>query len=194
MVKSKRTFKIFNFSTIALSTVLLSTYFVSELSSSNNALSSPSFFEYRWDGPRNYRKLYYTQSSKDKRDRATYYLVMKAKDRRTGILKLSISIPDYFNTYITPRKLKLCKVSVGGMLERTRCVEDIPAIFEVSKKQTKIEVFPDQPIPASKDSYAVVMKIFNPDQPGMFQLNATGQSPGDMPISSYIGSWSIDID
>ena len=37
------------------------------------------------------------------------------------------------------------------------------------------------------------MKIFNPSKQGMFQINALSQSPGDMPISRYIGSWSIDI-
>ncbi len=157
------------------------------------ALANPSFFEHRWQDTGNYRKLYYHQGSKGKRDRSTYYLVMRAKDRKTAILKLSINFPKHFDSTITPKKFSLCKVALGGMLERTRCTERLPAIVEVSKDQTKVEVFPEQPIPTT-ESYALVMKIFNPTKSGMFQLNALGQSPGDMPISRYIGSWSIDID
>ena len=78
------------------------------------------------------------------------------------------------------------------MLSRTKCIEKIPAVFEVNQTQTSIDVFPDQPIPVG-ESYAVVMKIFNPNQSGMFQFNALGQPPGDIPISRYLGSWSIDI-
>ena len=83
---------------------------------------------------------------------------------------------------------------MGGMLEKTRCIEKIPAVFEVNKdEKTSISVFPNQPIPADKEGYAVVMKIFNPSKAGMFQVNALSQSPGDMPISRYIGSWNLDI-
>ena len=95
---------------------------------------------------------------------------------------------------IKPKKLALCRIHVGGMLERTKCKEKIPAVFEVNKdKNISIEVFPNQPIPVDKNGYAVVMRIFNPSKPGMFQVNALSQSPGDMPISRYMGSWSVDI-
>lgn len=159
---------------------------------SNQALANPSMFEYRWEDTGNYKKLYYFQSSKEKRDRARYYLVIRPKDRSTAILKLTINLPDYFETNIRKKNLKLCRVSLGGMLARTKCTKKLPAVFEVSKDQTSIEIFPEQPIP-TEGSYAVVMKIFNPDQAGMYQLNAMAQPPGDIPISSYLGSWSIDI-
>ena len=83
---------------------------------------------------------------------------------------------------------------LGGMLEKTKCIEDIPAVFEVDSKQTSIDVFPDRPIPADNTSFAVVMKIFNPDKSGMYQFNALAQAPGDVPMAGYMGSWNIDID
>ena len=154
----------------------------------------PALLEFRWEQDENYKKLYYFQSSSEKRDRSTYYLVMKPKNRKTGILKLTINIPKHFDSTIKPKKLSLCRIQVGGMLEKTKCLEKIPAVFEVSKdKTTKIEVFPNKPIPVDKNGYAVVMKIFNPSKAGMFQINALSQSPGDLPISRYIGSWNIDI-
>ena len=85
-------------------------------------------------------------------------------------------------------------MKLGGMLEKTKCIETVPAVFEVDSKQTSIDVFPDRPIPTDDSSFAVVMKIFNPDKRGMYQFNALGQSPGELPISGYIGSWNIDID
>tara|TARA_Y100001968_G_scaffold322240_1_gene357962 strand:+ start:326 stop:916 length:591 start_codon:yes stop_codon:yes gene_type:complete len=165
-----------------------------ETSPQNEVISAPASLEFRWDqdnGP--YKKLYYTQSSSEKRDRSTYYLVMKSRHRKTGILKLSITFPDHFDSVLTEKKFKLCKIQIGGMLEKTKCKEYIPADFEVNENQTAVEVFPDEPIPVSKDSYAIVMKIFNPTRSGMFQINATSQSPGDLPISLYLGSWNIDI-
>ncbi len=157
------------------------------------AKASPSFFEYRWDNSTKYKRLYYLQGSRERRDRSTYYLVLKPNDRRTAILKLKIKFPEYFDSRISTNKLSLCQVSLGGMLARTRCKKKIPAVFEVSKDPSQIEVFPDTPIPV-EDSYAIVMKIFNPTQAGMYQLNASVQSPGDVPVSSYIGTWNIDID
>ena len=158
------------------------------------ALSTPSMLEFRWEQDENYKKLYYYQSSKDRRARSTYYLVMSPKRRKTAILKLTINFPKHFDSNIKTKKLSLCRIQTGGTLERTKCKEKIPAIFEVTKgKQTSIEVFPNQPIPVDKEGYAVVMKIFNPTRAGMFQVNALSQSPGAMPISRYIGSWNIDI-
>ncbi len=179
---------------IAIFTGIACSCFALEGSIPQKSLANSSMLEFRWDESRNYKKLYYWQSSSEKRDRATYYLVIRPGDRRTAILKLTIKIPNYFDAKITPRNFSLCKVQLGGMLERTKCIEKIPAVFEVSKDQTSIEIFPDQAIPSNKKGYAVIMKIFNPNRTGMFQFDALAQTPGDLPISYYLGSWSIDIE
>ena len=158
------------------------------------SFANASMMEFRWDQSSQYRKLYYSQSSKEKRDRSTYYLVMRPKDRRSAILKLKITFPRYFNAKLKPQKFSLCRIELGGMLTKTKCKEKIPTVFEVAKDQSYIEAFPNEIIPADKNSYAVVMKIFNPDQAGMFQLNGIAQTPGDIPISTYVGSWTVDID
>lgn len=157
------------------------------------AQGTPALLEFRWDDSRDYRKLYYFQSSTRQLERAEYFLMLRPKDRKTAILKLSISVPDYFNSKITPDDLALCRMELGGMLSRSRCKEKLPAVFEVNEKQTAIEVFPDTPIPTG-GTYAVVMNIFNPNRGGMFQFNALAQAPGDVPVAGYLGSWVIDID
>lgn len=155
--------------------------------------NTPALLEFRWDGSKDYKKLYYVQSSTKQLDRAEYYLMLRPKDRKTAILKLSISVPSYFDARIQPKNLTLCKMKLGGVLSRSRCKEVLPAVFEVNEKQTAIEVFPDSPIPTG-GTYAVVMNIFNPSSGGMYQFNALAQAPGDVPVAGYLGSWLFDID
>jgi len=155
--------------------------------------NTPSLLEFRWDGSNDYKKLYYVQSSTQQLERAEYFFMLRPKDRKTAILKLSITVPSYFNARIQPKNLSLCKMKLGGVLSRSRCKEVLPAVFEVNEKQTAIEVFPDSPIPTG-GTYAVVMNIFNPNSQGMYQFNALAQAPGDVPVAGYLGSWLIDID
>ncbi len=194
MVLPRSSFNLFSFTALGISAGLLGTFATIEsVNYQNKALASPSLLEFRWDNSKNYKKLYYWQSSSERRDRSTYYLVIRPTDRRTATLKLKITFPEYFDAKISAKKLSLCKVSLGGMLARTRCLEKIPAVIEVADDQSSIEVFPNDPIPED-ESYAVVMKIFNPDQSGMFQLNAMAQAPGDVPVTRYLGSWNFTID
>ncbi len=155
--------------------------------------ASPGFFEYQWDPEPGYRRLKYYQSSSERLERATYYFFLRGKERKEDIIKLTLKVPDYFEAKIKSEKLSLCKVKVGGYTARTRCLEKVPSLIEVNNNQTSIEIFPERPIPSNKDSYAVVMKIFNPRKRGMFQFQALSQQTGDIPISTYLGTWNVDI-
>ena len=149
--------------------------------------------EFRWDNDRGYRKLYYFQTSTVENDRSEWYLTLREKDRKTAVLKLTVTVPDYFDAKLKPRRMSLCKTSAGSMMSRTKCLETIPATIEVNDKQTTIEVFPDTPLPMDGD-YSLRIKLFNPEGKRMYQLNALIQAPGDVPMSGYAGSWLIDVD
>ncbi|KGG20781.1 DUF2808 domain-containing protein [Prochlorococcus marinus] len=155
--------------------------------------ASPGFFEHQWDPEPGYKRLKYYQSSSERNERSTYYLFLKGNDRKEDIKKLTIAIPDYFEARIKTKKLNLCKVKVGGYTARTRCLENIPSLIEVNDKQTIIDIFPEKPIPFNKDNYALVMKIFNPRKRGMFQFRALSQNADEIPISTYLGTWNIDV-
>ena len=155
--------------------------------------ASPGFFEYQWDPEPGYKRLKYYQSSSKRNERSTYYFFLRGNDRKEDIKKLTIAIPDYFEARIKTKKLNLCKVKVGGYTTRTRCLENIPSLIEVNDKQTIIDIFPEKPIPFNKDNYAVVMKIFNPRKRGMFQFRALSQNADEIPISTYLGTWNIDV-
>ena len=155
--------------------------------------ASPGFFEYHWDPEPGYKRLKYYQSSSERNDRATYYFFLRGKERKNDIIKLTLAVPDYFDAKIKTEKLTLCKVKVGGYTSRTRCLKDIPSLIEINEKQTSIEIIPEKPIPLNKDNYAVKMKIFNPRKRGMFQFRAMAQQAGEIPISTYLGTWNIDV-
>ena len=158
--------------------------------------ANTGFFEIQWDRKPGYKKLKYYQSSSDKIDRATYYFFLRGKERTEDITKLTIKVPDYFGAKIKTKKLSLCKVKVGGYIERTRCLKNIPSLIEVNDNQTAIEIFPEIPIEKDKyTSYAVVMKVFNPRNGGMYQFHALSESqkPGENPISTYLGTWNFSV-
>jgi len=153
---------------------------------------STSGFEFRWDSQRDYRKLYYFISSGRATARSDYYLVLSPKDRKTALIKLAIAVPKDFDTKLDPKAIELCFMNRGGVREKTGCKEVIPATVEVSADSTAVEIFPDRPVPTGK-SIGVHMRLYNPFNPGMYQFNALGQAPGDVPVSGYLGSWVIEI-
>ena len=157
------------------------------------AQGTPGLMEFRWDTDRDYRKLYYWQSSEIESDRADWFLTLREKDRKTAILKLTITVPDYFDAKLKPHRMSLCRTTAGSMLSRTKCKEKIPAVIEVNEDQTEIVVFPDTPLPSDGD-YSLWIKLFNPTGKRMYQFNALVQAPGDVPISGYRGSWLISVD
>lgn len=157
------------------------------------AQGTPGLFEFRWDNNRDFRKLYFFMTDTVRMKRAEYYLILKPKDRKTAMLKLSVKLPDYWNADLNPKLMKLCRMSDGGMMSRTRCTETIPAVIEVSPNGKVIEVFPNTPVPDNK-TVGLYMIVFNPFNAGMYQFNAFIQPPGDIPVSSYVGSWLIQID
>ena len=159
----------------------------------NKSYLANTGIDFIWDSSTNFIKLKYLQSSNEKNDRATYYLFLRARDRKSDILKLSIKVPEYFDAEIKANKLVFCKVKIGGYTSRTKCIEDIPSIIEVNKNQTSIDIYPESIIPVSRDTYALKMKIINPRKSGMFQFHAYSQPPNDVPISSYVGSWNMDV-
>ncbi len=155
--------------------------------------SASPLFEHQWNPEPGYKKLKYYQSSSERNDRSTYFFFLKGKDRKENIVKLTIAVPDYFEAKIKTDKLSLCKVKIGGFKGRTSCISDIPSLIEVNDKQTAIEIFPKKPIPLNNDNYAVVMKVFNPRKRGMFQFKALSHKTGDIPISTYLGTWNIEV-
>ena len=152
--------------------------------------------EFQWDNNSNFRRLKWYQLDNERIARNTTYFFLRPSDRKSGILKIDMKFPKKYLSNLKKEKVNLCKVQIGGFSDLTKCVENIPADYEINKVEGKINltIYPYSPIPASKDSYAVVVKAFNPMRSGLYQVHSYGQSAGAIPVSSYLGSWTIGID
>jgi hypothetical protein len=157
------------------------------------AQGTPSLLEFRWDNNSDYRRLYYYISDTQRMKRSNYFLILRPRDRNNAILKLTVTIPEHFDSQIDTSRVRLCIMKEGGMLSRTRCESEIPATIELTADGRALEIFPETPV-ADTETIGVNMRLFNPFNAGMYQFNALAQAPGDVPVSGYLGSWMIQID
>lgn len=148
--------------------------------------------EFRWSNNKDFKKLYYFVSNTERNRWANYFLILKGKDRKAAIMKLDVTVPDYFNTDIDPKNVRLSYCNIGGALKRTRCKETIPAEVKVTDEGNTIEIFPESPVPPDR-AIGVVMYVSNPFNSGMYQFNALAQAPGDVPMAGYLGSWVVEL-
>ena len=171
-------------------TILVSTPFFNYIQDAKAGL------EFQWDQNSGFRRLKWFQKEDKKKFRNTIYFFLRPTDRRSDLLKINLAIPKTFKSTLKSEKLSFCKVRIGGFENRTKCLEDIPADIEINTDESglrSLDIYPYSPIPSNKDSYAIVLKVFNPKKSGLYQFHSYGQPKGES-FSSYLGSWTIVID
>ena len=152
--------------------------------------------EFQWNQDDSYRRLKWFQKENKRRFRNSIYFFLRPSDRRTDLLKINLAIPKTLKSTLSNEKISFCKVKIGGFESRTKCLEDIPADFEIKTDESglrSIDIYPFSPIPSNKESYAIVFKVINPKKSGLYQFHSFGQPKGKS-FSSYLGSWTIVID
>ncbi len=157
-------------------------------------INSSKALEFQWNPNDGYKKLKWYQRTAKKNYKNKLFLFFRPSDRKTGLLSINIKIPDRFKSTLNPKNITFCKANVGGYTSKSKCINDIPSDIIINKETKKIEIYPISPVPSNKDSYAVVFKITNPRKSGLYQFHSFGKSSGPIPVSSYIGSWTITID
>ena len=181
-------FKILRFS--LLPTILVSTPFFNSIQDAKAGL------EFQWESNTGYRRLKWFQKEDKRQFKNTIYFFFRPYDRSSDLLKINLAIPKTFKSTLKNEKISFCKVRIGGFEDRTKCLEDIPADFEINTEESglrSLNVYPYRPIPSNKDSYAIVLKVFNPKKSGLYQFHSYGQYKGKS-VSTYLGSWTIGID
>ena len=152
--------------------------------------------EFQWNQDDNYRRFKWFQKENKRRFRNTIYFFLRPNDRNDDLLKINLAIPKTFQSNLKKEKISLCKVKIGGFENRTKCLEDIQADIEINTDESSmrtLNIYPYTPIPSNKESYAIVLKVFNPNKSGLFQFHSYGQPKGKS-VLSYLGSWTIVID
>ena len=182
-------FKILKF--FLLPVILVSTPFL------NNLQDARAGLEFQWDQDSSYRRLKWFQTENKRGFRNTIYFFLRPSDRKTDFLKINLAIPKTFKVSLKKEKISLCKVNIGGFESRTKCLEDIPADIEITTDDESslrsLNIYPYSPLPSSKESYAIVFKVFNPKKSGLYQFHSYGQPKGKS-VSTYLGSWTTVID
>ncbi len=157
-------------------------------------INSINAFEFQWNPNDGYKSLKWHQRTGEKNYKNKIFFFFRPRDRKTGFLSINIKFPKNFKTSLKPENIILCKANYGGYTSRTKCLEDIPSDIVIDQETKKLEIYPISPIPSDKDTYAVVFKINNPRKSGLYQFHSFGKSSGPIPVSNYIGSWTITID
>ncbi len=173
-----------------LPVILVSTPFFGNIQDAKAGL------EFQWDQDSNFRRLKWFQKENKRKFRNTIYFFFRPSDRRTDLLKINLAIPKTFKSTLKNEKISFCKVRIGGFENRTKCLEEIPADIEINTDESglrSLDIYPYSPIPTNKESYAIVLKVFNPKKSGLYQFHSYGQPKGKS-FSSYLGSWTIVID
>ena len=171
-------------------TILVSTPFFNNIQYVNAGL------EFQWDQNSSFRRLKWFQKENKRKFRNTIYFFLRPSDRRTDLLKINLAIPKTFKSNLKNEKISFCKVRIGGFDNRTKCLENIPADIEINTDESglrSLDIYPYSPIPSNKDSFAIVLKAFNPKRSGLYQFHSYGQPKGKS-FSSYLGSWTLVID
>tara|TARA_Y100000994_G_scaffold226998_1_gene210300 strand:+ start:792 stop:1361 length:570 start_codon:yes stop_codon:yes gene_type:complete len=149
--------------------------------------------EFQWDKNPYYRQLKYLSKNSDRRAKNKIFFFLRPFDRRDDLLKINFSLPKRFDSTLKQKNIKLCQVKIGGFETRTKCIKDIPADIEINENDKTLDIYPYSPIKSNKESYAIVMKIFNPKKSGLYQFHSFGQAAGKTPTLNYLGSWTIRI-
>ena len=162
----------------------------------NNIQDAKAGLEFQWDQDSGYRRLKWFQKEDKRRFRNTIYFFLRPSDRKNDLLSINFSIPKTFKVALNEEKISLCKVRIGGYEDRTKCLEDVPADIEINTEESglrSLDFYPYRPITSNKESYAIVLKVFNPKKSGLYQFHSYGQYKGKS-VSTYLGSWTIGID
>tara|TARA_B100000886_G_C20307294_1_gene442292 strand:+ start:241 stop:819 length:579 start_codon:yes stop_codon:yes gene_type:complete len=162
----------------------------------NSIQEAKAGMEFQWDQNSGFIRLKWFQKEKRKRFKNKIYFFLRPMDRNAELLKINLAIPKTFKSTLKKEKISFCKVRIGGFERRTKCLETIPADIEINTDESalrSIDIYPYSPIPNNKDSYAIVLKVFNPRKSGLFQFHTYGQPKGKT-VSRYLGSSTIMID
>ncbi len=170
---------------------LFAVFLVSQLPFYTNPTNA---LEFQWNPNDGYKKLRWYQRTGTKNFKNKIFLFLRPSDRKTGLLSININYPDKFESSIKPKNITFCKANIGGYTSKSRCINKIPSDIVLNEETKKIEIYPISPVPSDKETYAVVFQINNPRKSGLYQFHSFGKSSGPIPVSNYIGSWTITID
>ena len=155
-----------------------------------------SLWEMRWDQGTGFRNLTYRIGDTRKRRITDWNLYLNKKKRREKVLKLLVTVPDYWTGRFWPERISLRACDLGSVIKRSRCQEEVPADMTIDAEAGRIEFYPHSALDPDQ-SYGVIFdKIKNPRRAGEYQFNLLAELSNDrgIVIPQYLGSWVVSVD
>lgn len=112
-----------------------------------------------------------------------YRLKINNKKLKTAVAHFVISYPDYYKGTFDPKQVEV----------RVRNKKIAVSEVKWDKENRVIQIYPQEAIPAGSNVELVLSNVKNPAFGGVFYFNCSIQSPGDVPLSRYVGTWIISI-
>ena len=112
-----------------------------------------------------------------------YRLRISRKKMKIAVAQFVINYPEYFKGSFDPKKIEL------HVKDKKVPLSDV----KWDKENHVIEIFPQEAVPAGSNVELVLSDVKNPTFGGVYYFNCSVQSPGDVPLSRYIGTWIISI-
>jgi hypothetical protein len=159
------------------------------------AQTNPGFsFIWGGDGPSQKQQLNYVLeygTPGHRHDRHRYKLGRQS----VAIDSITIAFPDYFDGKFNAKDVSLRESPKGSSkIFNFKKGKEIPiATAEYDEDNRVLEIVPESPIPAGTLSEIVISNMQNPKSGGTYFINARITSPGDVPLSQYIGTWVVSI-
>ncbi|MCS6814657.1 MAG: DUF2808 domain-containing protein [Cyanobacteria bacterium] len=113
-----------------------------------------------------------------------YRLRIPGRELNTAVSQITIAYPDYFTGSFDVNNIQV--------YVRDREVALKPVTWDQENRRLVIE--PVETIGANQALEVHLSNVKNPRYGGMFYFNASVQSPGDLPLLRYVGTWLITID
>lgn len=104
--------------------------------------------------------------------------------------KLNLAVSQFTITYPENYKGKFDTDEIEVRLKG----EKVP-LQEVNwdRENRLIQIYPQQPVPANSRVELVFSNVKNPNSGGMYYFNCQIESPGDVPLLRYVGTWILSI-
>ena len=115
--------------------------------------------------------------------RDNYHLKVPAQKLGFAVSKMVISYPATYNGTFDTHAVEV--QAAGKKIDLDEVTWD--------RDNRAIEIYPKEPIPASTRLEIVFSHVYNPTKVGTHYFNISVQSPGDLPLTRYIGTWILSI-
>ena len=112
-----------------------------------------------------------------------YRLKISNKKLKTAVAHFVITYPDYYKGTFDTKQIEV----------KVRDKKIALSEIKWDKENRVLEIYPEEAIPAGSNVELILSNVKNPAFGGVFYFNCSIQSPGDVPLSRYIGTWIISI-